>query len=73
MFAHQAANAAHKAGVHVITVAIGVSDMYGQKELRAITSDPDDVNLINMDDFDDLLERSDVIDAKIMEAVCNSE
>lgn len=68
----QAAAIAHSMAIHIITVAVNVRDYYGQRELRSLTSDPDDLNLLNFNDFDDLLANASQIENTVLEAICNS-
>ncbi|CAD5119952.1 DgyrCDS8533 [Dimorphilus gyrociliatus] len=58
------------AGIHMISIGVGVSgNKYAQQELRGISSDPDNVNLINVDKFSDLPN----ITEKIIHLTCKTE
>lgn len=58
-----------QAGIHMISIGVGVSNnQYAQQELRGISSDPDDSNLINVQKFSDLPN----ITANIINLTCKN-
>ncbi len=44
-----------------------------QLELRGMTSDPDDRNLMNLDSFSELEENAQSLTSQLLDAVCDSE
>ena len=55
------------AGISMISVGVALKSKQGQNELRGIASDPDEENVINVNDFGDLYNITTVL----LDAVCN--
>ncbi|ELT92983.1 hypothetical protein CAPTEDRAFT_220507 [Capitella teleta] len=59
---------ARNQGIDLIAVGINIKSRAGQRELRGIASDPDDRNVMNVVDFESLLNMTDAV----VTAVCNT-
>lgn len=65
----QQAVATRKQGIHLMSIGMNMRSMRGKKELLAISNDPDEANVFNVDTFEGLYNITD----SLLQAICNSE
>ena len=56
-----------------MAVSIGRGNIYRQREMKGMASDPNEKNVIYLDDFNDFDARDAEISNSILEYICNSK
>ena len=64
---------AHEDGIQLLTVGIGITNVFATEELEGIASNPDEFNMFSAASFEELEANGTALAGEILNAICNSK